>query len=505
MALESIIAQRIAAAASARARLEASNFSLEPIREGLAVARGDQATAAALALRRDAMAQQGAEFEASQAGLPEPLARTLAPNILPPGADQGALDAVVSALGARGGANLLAKLAAYTAIWERDKAAAARNTLAADRLARGAAPKPVPPGVEDARDKEGRKREWLAKYGPLLQRDPSEWPPEMLATAPPDLADNLLSAIGIGGRFKTRFAFDKAKWDATLSNMNADNARADALAKAGKDREARLARVSALAAVKGQIRAFEDEHGLRQKIETQNPDGSFSTIYRVDPSGLTDPDAKAAYRALLEQRDRLAGLVGEAVTQAAGGIATNAALNSSDMDSRFVTMDQFNAPTPAVLPGGGPGAITPQPAGALAGFKPYIFTDPEFVAKPLPGSIAGADPGFVAKPVAGSISGNDPGFIGSHQTYIIRPRPGETVEQAKEREKNAATELSVRIRNGDVEIHRMADGSILYSETPKNPTVEQVGTGRIATLAAKVRAGTATDAEVEEYLRLKGR
>lgn len=338
MALEDIIAQRISAAAQARARLDASNYSLEPIRAGLATATSNDQNASALALRRDTLGLQQQEFDASQQGVPAGLASVIAPTLAPPGTPTSGLDGIVAALGARGGANLLAKLSAYTAIAKRDQETAAANLKAAagasayarilkegpnaiqpsdpldavskavDDWRAGQNAGKVSAATKDRETKDAAKSAWIGKYGSIMMTDPSKLPPEALTSVPPDLADNIMSAIGAGSRFNIRMAFNKAKWDATLKDMQTRSARADAMEKAGDATHALAERKAAFSAATTALTAFENEHGMRKKLVTPSGDG-FVESYLVDPSGLPE-EARTAYTTLVQNRDDLARKLG---------------------------------------------------------------------------------------------------------------------------------------------------------------------------------------------------
>jgi len=185
MALEDIIAQRIAALASMRTRLDASNYGLVPLREGLqsmqemafrreqegrvsrqgeAQLAFQRAQAEAEAARHDeTMRESGRRFDESvrqfdieNAPVPEGLRRPLAESVVPaapqmpdmgagagyaPGLPvvqgvldtqrRGQVDALVSALGAQGAAKLLASISVYYSKKnQNDEVALARLGLA---------------------------------------------------------------------------------------------------------------------------------------------------------------------------------------------------------------------------------------------------------------------------------------------------------------------------------------------------------------------------------------
>lgn len=243
MALEDLIAQRIAATAASRRRLEESVYSLEPIRAGLSAAQNQSFQARSLINQKRGLELQEKEYAASQAGVPSVLAQPVAEGMVPEtpvpvGADmpyggsiaaadmaarvqrRGKIDAIVSALGARGGANLLAKLAAYTAMDRQAKEEATARLKEASALATytrvlaggggairpGDDPDAAARGVDDYRQagaqdiaRKGQEQdekekqvedEWWARNGPLVRE--GKVPDEAWSSAPKGIRNALL-------------------------------------------------------------------------------------------------------------------------------------------------------------------------------------------------------------------------------------------------------------------------------------------------------------------------
>lgn len=381
MALEDLIAQRIAATAASRRRLEESVYSLEPIRAGLSAAQNQSFQARSLINQKRGLELQEKEYAASQAGVPSVLAQPVAEGMVPEtpvpvGADmpyggsiaaadmaarvqrRGKIDAIVSALGAHGGANLLAKLAAYTAMDRQAKEdAGARLKVASDAatyarvLAGGPGsvrptddPSAAGRGVDDygagqtrkaaadvlksQQEEDQQTRDWRLKYGSIA---PEDLPPEALQQAPDSLFKALMTQRGVGSRFNRSMAFKREQYDAVLANIAADNQRGDAFLNLGNQREGRLALVGAHDKAVRAIAKLEEESGAKVKMETASPDGGWITTYRTDLSVLEGPQ-KEKYAELVRVRDALNERLGRlgATPESANGETSTAIKPKAD-------------------------------------------------------------------------------------------------------------------------------------------------------------------------------
>lgn len=220
---------------------------------------------------------------------------------------KGRVDALVSALGATGGAKLLAKLSMYTALFNaNNRDALAKLRLSAD-LADGVLGKPPAPkggGSTEARDAEVRA--FLAANG----GDPEKWTPDAWGSLPPALATSMLKDRMVNRRFGATMAFNKEKWAATLANIKADNDRADAAFAAGRADEGRRIARDASAAADQAVQEFLQEHNgmlKTQKVTVMDPNtGALKedTVSVVDTSVLS-PEAQTAYNDLIQARAAL--------------------------------------------------------------------------------------------------------------------------------------------------------------------------------------------------------
>lgn len=367
MALEDIIAQRIAAMSAARMRMEAT--MLDPINQIGDRIRANKERAEARALQTRSLdlqerglAQREAEFEAEQVGVPEVLARPVAESFVPKpapisGGDLPApfsapaafgnpaqtairrekIDAITSALGARGGANLMAKLAAYSALNKAQQAEAAERLKMTSMMAAAAGgPKALRPDMDpegaaagltqyradqSATNDDGAAEDaWWQKWGPAATRDPSKLPDDALRSMPGSLRKNLGTRAGQEERFETSMAFKRQVEAQNIVETAKASARADEFLKLGKDREARLEVANAYAGARKSVADFQKEYGT--KTSEIGPNGEWIEKYRVDVNTL-DAERKAVYEGMLRTRDSLAARVGAPTPTADGNTSTS--------------------------------------------------------------------------------------------------------------------------------------------------------------------------------------
>lgn len=369
MALEDIIAQRIAAMSAARMRMEAT--MLDPINQIGDRIRANKERAAArdlqtrgLDLQERSLAQREAEFEAEQVGVPEALARPVAESFVPKptpisGGDLPApfsapavfgnvaqtairrekIDAITSALGARGGANLMAKLAAYSALNKAQQAEAAERLKMTTLMATAAGgPKAFRPQMDPemaargasiyasgqtgaGKDEDSAAEDaWWQTWGPAATRDPSKLPDDALRSMPGSLRKNLGTRAGQEERFETSMAFKRQVEAQNIVETAKASARADEFLKLGKDREARLEVANAYAGARKSVADFQKEYGT--KTSEIGPNGEWIEKYRVDVNTL-DAERKAVYEGMLRTRDSLAARVGAPTPTADGNTSTS--------------------------------------------------------------------------------------------------------------------------------------------------------------------------------------
>lgn len=351
MALADLIAQKIARAAQERMGLTNLSSGIATLGEGVAAgarayAAGKQANAEREAKTADRKAQ-AADKKAANAGLSPEDAAMVSENALraptlqptpatpevPDAFGMGAAAAAFStpalrqnvslqteyaekkknlerALTAEGGAKVLAKVAYYTAEWNRRQEESSLGLKAAAELEAK---------VQQVADEEAgnvKANQDFINAAKAQGVDTTGWTPEMDAAR----LGQLFTQAKVGSRFGARQAFSREKWEESVAQGKSRLALQAQGADLAKTREGRIALMDSYSAAKSQVDAFEKEMGLRLKLDTMDETTaglSFRTVYKTDPSVLS-PEQKTIYEELKSIRDNLAnraiGLSGDGIT-----------------------------------------------------------------------------------------------------------------------------------------------------------------------------------------------
>jgi hypothetical protein len=250
-----------------------------------------------------------------------------------------------------------------------------------------------------------------------------------------------IGSKGVAGRADRNYDFGREKWAAALANINADNARADAAFAAGRGDEGRQIRRSAAMAADAAVSDFITSHGEIRVIKK---------VFEQDPSGAWI--------------DRSTTVIDPTVLPQEAQDAYKALLGTRDALRRQV-ITEAPPETPAPFTGG---------------------------ARP---------------PAGGTPSG------GTKQIARIGEK-GSSSNMLYDASKEADFDPNIPAYNPDTGMmYRNWNGKGqwshdgLYRGEPPLGSEQQVAQtpNHLSALAQKIKDGTATAAEVDEYLKLKGR